>query len=188
MARTPSYDRDTVLDRARDLFWEKGIEGTSLKDLETALDLRPGSIYAGFGSKSGLAEAALERYTATGLAGFAARRAKHPPLEALAVHLEDIARQQPARACLLMKTVVGNDPALAARATQLADETEAAFADALRDALPHRTDTPDLARWYQAQVFGLRAYAERSPSPADTARIAARMAAQVRALDATRAP
>jgi AcrR family transcriptional regulator len=182
MARTASYDRDTVLDRARDLFWEKGIEGTSLKDLEAALDLRPGSIYAGFGSKSGLARAALERYAATGLAGFAERRATHPPLEALAVHLDAIAQQVPPRACLLMKTVVGNDPDLAAKATELADDTEAAFAAAFAAALPHRSDTADLARWYQAQVFGLRAYAERAPGPAATMDVAARMAAAVRAL------
>lgn len=183
MARTASYDRDAVLDRARDLFWEKGIEGTSLKDLEAALDLRPGSIYAGFGSKAGLARAALERYTASGLAGFAARCAAHAPLEALAVHLEDIAAHQPARACLLMKTVVGNDPDLAAAAVELADKTEAAFAAALADALPHHPDTDGLARWYQAQVFGLRAYAERA-TPEATADVAREMAAQVRALGA----
>ncbi|MDC9612019.1 TetR/AcrR family transcriptional regulator, partial [Pseudoalteromonas sp. GABNS16H] len=36
------------------LFWERGYAGASMKQIEQALDMRPGSIYATFGSKDGL--------------------------------------------------------------------------------------------------------------------------------------
>ena len=54
MARRAGYDRDEVLARAQALFWRKGYHTTSLKDLEAALNMRPGSIYAAFGSKEAL--------------------------------------------------------------------------------------------------------------------------------------
>ena len=44
MSRSAPYDRDTALAAAMDLFWEKGFHATSLKDLETALEMKPGSI------------------------------------------------------------------------------------------------------------------------------------------------
>ncbi|NBB84288.1 MAG: TetR family transcriptional regulator, partial [Alphaproteobacteria bacterium] len=46
MARKATFDRAAVLDKAMALFWAKGYHATSLRDLEAALDLRPGSIYA----------------------------------------------------------------------------------------------------------------------------------------------
>ncbi|MDX1730552.1 MAG: helix-turn-helix domain-containing protein, partial [Aurantimonas coralicida] len=44
------YDRDAALDAALRLFWAKGYHATSLKDLEAALTMKPGSIYAAFQS------------------------------------------------------------------------------------------------------------------------------------------
>ncbi|MEL7079866.1 MAG: TetR/AcrR family transcriptional regulator, partial [Pseudomonadota bacterium] len=34
MPRKPAYDKNALIDRARDLFWKQGWAGTSLKDLE----------------------------------------------------------------------------------------------------------------------------------------------------------
>ena len=62
MGRPPSYDRDTALDTAMHLFWRQGYQGTSLKDLENALSMRPGSIYAAFHSKEALYRECLARY------------------------------------------------------------------------------------------------------------------------------
>ena len=66
MGRTATYDRDAVLKAAMELFWARGYHTTSLKDLERALDMRPGSIYAAFGSKEALFRAALDRYATAG--------------------------------------------------------------------------------------------------------------------------
>ena len=44
MSRTALYNRQDALERALQLFWQKGFHATSLKDIEEALDMRPGSI------------------------------------------------------------------------------------------------------------------------------------------------
>ena len=45
-----------------ELFWEHGYEGTSVADLTTALDIRPPSLYAAFGSKEQLFREAVALY------------------------------------------------------------------------------------------------------------------------------
>jgi AcrR family transcriptional regulator len=62
VARPKSYDRNAALAAARDLFWERGYEATSIADLENCTGLNRSSIYAEFGSKHNLFEAALECY------------------------------------------------------------------------------------------------------------------------------
>jgi len=62
VARPKSYDRNAALAAARDLFWERGYEATSIADLENGTGLNRSRIYAEFGSKHGLFEAALECY------------------------------------------------------------------------------------------------------------------------------
>jgi len=51
-----------VLETACNLFWEKGYEATSTRDLSESTSLTPSSIYAAFGDKHGLFLAALEYY------------------------------------------------------------------------------------------------------------------------------
>jgi len=45
MARPKSYERDTVLIAARDVFWERGYEATSIAELTEATGLAAGGIY-----------------------------------------------------------------------------------------------------------------------------------------------
>ena len=68
MPRRPQYDREDLIERARDIFWRQGWAGTSLKDLEAVLNMTPGSFYRAFGSKDSLFELALEKYAADGAA------------------------------------------------------------------------------------------------------------------------
>ncbi|MEC4506357.1 TetR/AcrR family transcriptional regulator [Klebsiella pneumoniae] len=62
MARPTLHDKSETLGRAIHVFWRKGFSNTSIKDLEMALDMRPGSIYASFDSKAGLFTQALSVY------------------------------------------------------------------------------------------------------------------------------
>jgi len=62
MGRPKGYDRDDVLVAARNLFWERGYEATSISDLEQRTGLNRSSLYQEFGSKHELFEAALECY------------------------------------------------------------------------------------------------------------------------------
>ena len=60
--RPGSFDREQALDRAMEVFWEKGFEAASLSDLTKAMDINPPSLYAAFGDKEKLFLEAVERY------------------------------------------------------------------------------------------------------------------------------
>ena len=64
MARPRSFDPDEALDLARDVFWEKGFQGTSLDDVTAATGLAKPSLYAAFGDKNALFLKILGRYHA----------------------------------------------------------------------------------------------------------------------------
>jgi TetR/AcrR family transcriptional regulator, transcriptional repressor for nem operon len=54
MAGVRQFDRADVLDRAMVLFWKRGYEATSIRDLLTATGINRGSLYATFGDKKRL--------------------------------------------------------------------------------------------------------------------------------------
>ncbi len=62
MARKKGFDENKALESAMLLFWKKGYSGTSLKDLEQAMGLKPTSIYNAFGNKRELFQKALNYY------------------------------------------------------------------------------------------------------------------------------
>ncbi|WP_226000173.1 TetR/AcrR family transcriptional regulator [Paenibacillus sp. BJ-4] len=63
MVRPREFDEEQALDAAMQIFWEKGFEATSLSDLTTKMGIQRPSIYAAFGDKKQLFEAALRKYT-----------------------------------------------------------------------------------------------------------------------------
>ena len=62
MARPPKFDRDEALGCAMKVFWEKGFDGTSISDLTAAMGISPPSLYAAFGDKQSLFDAAVDLY------------------------------------------------------------------------------------------------------------------------------
>src|SRR5215475_5610995 len=62
MARPREFDVDDALDRATQVFWTRGYEGTSVQDLVDALGVNRASLYATFGDKAQLFSAVLDRY------------------------------------------------------------------------------------------------------------------------------
>ncbi|MBN3453165.1 TetR/AcrR family transcriptional regulator [Mycobacterium sp. DSM 3803] len=60
--RPRSFDRDAALDKAIRLFWERGYESTSTRDLSGALGIGVPSIYAAFGDKRQLFAEAVQVY------------------------------------------------------------------------------------------------------------------------------
>lgn len=62
MGRKQVWDQDEVLASAMSLFRRRGYLGASLRDLEEATGMHPGSLYRAFRSKEGLFSAALDAY------------------------------------------------------------------------------------------------------------------------------
>lgn len=62
MARTKEFNEDQALDKAIEIFWHKGYNGTSAQDLVTHLGLSRSSLYDTFGDKQKLFAQSLRRY------------------------------------------------------------------------------------------------------------------------------
>jgi AcrR family transcriptional regulator len=62
MSRAREFDETEVIDKALQVFWQQGYEGTSLNDLLDATGLTKSSLYAAFGSKEDLFHRIVERY------------------------------------------------------------------------------------------------------------------------------
>ena len=105
------YDRETALNAALLLFWTKGYHATSLKDLEEALKMKPGSIYAAFKSKENLYALALEKYFKTSQSVFQEGVLESPsPLKGLVDMIRAMGRAKEGepmrRPCMLIKAVI----------------------------------------------------------------------------------
>ena len=69
--RPREFEVDDVLDRAIEVFRERGYEASSMADIERATGLNTSSIYNTFGSKEALFNRSLARYESVRLAGIA---------------------------------------------------------------------------------------------------------------------
>jgi AcrR family transcriptional regulator len=65
MGRPRGFDATAALDAAMRVFWEKGYEGATLKDLTDAMRINRSSMWAAFGNKEELFKKAFERYVNT---------------------------------------------------------------------------------------------------------------------------
>ncbi|KXS51917.1 MAG: TetR family transcriptional regulator [Marinobacter sp. T13-3] len=178
MARHPQYNRDAALHKAIGLFWEKGYHGSSMKQIEQALDMRPGSIYAAFGSKDGLFSEALARYAEQGGEEMALHMEQYDSIvEGLQAYLRNVAMSCqadacPSRACMIVKTLLETthtNDTLARQAREVLSAIENTLTSLLEQArsrgeLVPSTDCKRLARLIQSQIMGLRAMAERGLS------------------------
>lgn len=176
MPRPAKYDRTVALDRAVALFWERGYFATSMKQIEQALDMRPGSLYSTFGSKDGLFQEALEVYAARMADELKSHLLQYDSLmSGLKHYLHKLALSYsdgaavPARACMIVKTLleVGSQQSgLQHQVNSTLDAIETRFASIFEEARASGEISPEadcrrLARLYQSQIMGLRSFAQR---------------------------
>ena len=168
MGRNKSYDRDELIAEAVEIFRDHGFAGTSAEMLVQRLGVNRYSLYAEFGSKQGLFDAALQRYDEVAV------ERNFGPLEAPGAGLEEIralleffgrAEQSPAsgRGCLLCNTAVelgATDPSGARFVQRYFERVSEAFYAALenagaRDELRPSVEPRAEAGFFTASVLGM---------------------------------
>ncbi|SEG89697.1 transcriptional regulator, TetR family [Thermomonospora echinospora] len=175
MARSKEFDPDAVLQKALELFWERGYEATSMADLVERLGIARASIYGTFGGKHALYLKALERYLEQSdvIERLSQPGPVLPAVRALfdayvAECLDD------RRGCMVVNTAVElapRDPVMARRVTASWDGLEAALTSALIRAraqgeLGAGKDPRALARLLLVLLQGIRVLGRADPDPA----------------------
>jgi len=165
MPRTKEFDRDEVLERALDIFWQKGYESTSLQDLVEGMGIGRASLYDTFGSKGLLFGEAMDRYGELLAEALAPLRGPGSPRRLIAdffrKRVDDLAAGAPS--CLMIKSTLTRGQDDAPTACRCADHgrvIEDAFHDVLLRARHDGEISADknpraLARFLNNSLLGL---------------------------------
>jgi TetR/AcrR family transcriptional regulator, transcriptional repressor for nem operon len=168
--RTKEFEPGEALDAAMQLFWRKGYEATSIRDLLDGMGIGYGSLYNTFGDKHTLFLASLDRFRElrtswidevledSGLSGIE---------EVFRRTVDGLVSFEPRRGCLLANTAVElgpHDAEVAAKISRYVRHTEAVFERALIRAqeageIPADRDPRALARFLVNALHGLRVLA-----------------------------
>ena len=179
MARTKSFDPDTALRKAMQLFWRQGYEATSVDDLVHVMGINRASLYGTFGDKKRLFLKVLERYIETvlepRLQALEAARSALDGLRGLFAELAAFAAGDPQRrGCLVVNTVcelASRDAEVAARLRAQADAMEARLLRLVARAQDEGEMAPDrdpkvVAQGLAAMIDGLRVRSKLAPDAA----------------------
>jgi TetR/AcrR family transcriptional repressor of nem operon len=168
MGRKKRYDRDILIGKAMEIFRDHGFAGTSTQMLVERLGINRFSLYAEFGSKQGLFDAALERYdeevVGRNFGPLEARSAGISEVRALLEFYASTAKGPASgRGCLLCNTAVEfgpEDPSGAGYVQQYFKRLSKAFCTALENAhrrgeLRRLVDPREEADFLTASVLGM---------------------------------
>lgn len=113
--RRPAFDREQGIAISQVLFHQRGFDAVSLSDLTEAMDIKPPSFYAAYGSKAELFERAMHRYAKeNALPVDKLLTLDRPPADALASLLVAAAKQYAGdntlRGCLITEGMRADDP------------------------------------------------------------------------------
>lgn len=176
MARPAEFDRNEVLDKAMDVFWRTGFNATSISDLVTATNLKPGSLYSAFQSKRGLFIEVIDTYATRRV--HAAQQIianSSDPLTAIYDFFErlktDVCKDDIGRGCLMVNTMLElatEDDEIRERVTSYLLEIELEFANALHKAksmgiIQKSADPEQIARFLMTNIWGLRVLSSTRP-------------------------
>jgi TetR/AcrR family transcriptional repressor of nem operon len=176
MPRKKEFDEYEVLNRAMEIFWQKGYEATSVQDLVDQMGINRGSLYGTFTDKRALFLAAINHYDQTVVSAVVTYL--HRPGSARRA-IEDYIKSEVQRAlhdrhrqgCFVTNSAVEvgpHDAEAEERLTASLHRVEAAFYDALVLAKQHgeistKRDLRALARFLTSSLQGIRVMARVNP-------------------------
>lgn len=179
MARTATYNREEVIEKAMQAFWENGYQATGMSQINRVTGLNPGSLYAAFQSKQDLFLAALDLYGDLSQAAIERQLAKHSnPLQAIREFFRHLAATSasPAgkRSCFLVNSaleVARNDKAARKLIHAHFQKIETIFLTTLQKAqtegyLAPAKDPRTLAASLMVFIWGLRVLGVTGATPA----------------------
>lgn len=182
--RPRAFDTNEALDKALDLFWRKGYEGTSLADLTEAMGINRPSLYAAFGNKEALFQKALDRYAEQSEPMMREVLSEPTARKVVERLLSRAATSQcgtTPRGCLLVKGALACSAASDAVQMELNNRRAAGEAELCRrfkrarreGDLPPETNCADLARYVTTVLYGLTVQAVGGASSKELARVVA---------------
>ncbi|WP_417662118.1 TetR/AcrR family transcriptional regulator [Pseudomonas sp.] len=144
--RRPAFDREQGIAIAQALFHQHGFDAVSLSDLTEAMNIKPPSFYAAYGSKAELFKRAMHRYADENALPMDKLLAPdRPPAEALSALLVAAAKQygrdSALRGCLITEGMRADDPVARNMAENLADAGIQAIRSYLDQAHPDTAQT-----------------------------------------------
>lgn len=188
MGERKQYERADLLDKAVELFRLRGFNGTSTAELVSELGVNRKSMYAEFGSKQGLFEAALERYSQQHLSGVLAPiEAPDAGVDAIREAFSGYASASEGwfhgRGCLMCNTAVERaalDPGSARYVAAYLERLTATFRHALRNGqrsgeIDESADLDELAAFFTTALIGVAACI-RAEAPPEQVRAACKVA------------
>lgn len=174
--RKLEFDRELVLEKAMDLFWDKGYNATGLNELLQHMGIQRQSLYNAFGNKHALFLEAVRQYGNKVIRKVEERLdAPGSPLENIYNFLKDIASEAilPGyRGCFVANTITEmgtHDRAIEEAVGMLARRVEQAFERAIeraiaQDELPLETNPREIARFLYNTILGLNVRGKASLS------------------------
>lgn len=172
MARVAEFDRAEVLDRAMNVFWRKGFEGSSVQELVVATGINRASMYNSFGDKEALFLAAIDHYVAhVNRRRLALLEEDRPAREVIGRYFDDLVRFSSGEGrrlgCLLTNTAIELGPRnhqIDRKLAGIFDRVEASIETVIRrgqaagDIAPDK-DPAAVSRFLLCAVQGLRVLA-----------------------------
>lgn len=167
--RPREFDMEQALDRAVDVFSQRGYHGTSIGDLARGTELAQGSLYKAFKDKHALFLAALDHYRARRVEGMARAigaggTGRERLRRLLAFYAESSQGRQGRQGCLVVESAAELsffDEDVAERVTTALGRNEALLAGLIREgqedgSLAAHIDPEDAARMLLCLVQGMR--------------------------------
>ncbi len=176
MARPREFDETAVLDAATNLFWRRGFEGASTRDLAEAMGLTMASLYNAYGDKRSLYRLVLDRYASNALSWCGSTLEQGPTaLDALERFFEAIGREalsdEAQRGCLVVNAgleTAPHDPEFGDAVAQVFDRIKSLFRACIargqaEGSITRTLSAEELAGLLLGMMLGLRVVARTKP-------------------------